>query len=192
MRHKKSKFQLNRFTSWRRATLRSLVKNLLIHQSIRTTKTRACAVKPLVDKIISLGKDNSLSAKREAYRILCDHRLVSLVFSDIAPRFNNRDGGYSRLLNLFRRRGDNAQMVILELTEIKKKEYKKIKKEKAAQLEEIKKTQLPAQEKIITDGPKPRTEIIVKEEKTPPLTKKPMRNFLGGIRNIFKRERGSL
>lgn len=192
MRHKKSKFQLNRFTSWRRATLKSLVKNLLIHQSIRTTKTRARAVKPLVDKIITLGKDNSLSAKRAAYRILGDHRLVSLLFTDIAPRFNNRDGGYSRLLNLARRRGDNAEMVILELTEIKKKEYKKIKKEKAAQPEDSEKPQIPAEEKIITDESKPKTETSVKEEKKPPHAKKPMKSFLDGIRNIFKKERDSL
>ncbi|MFH0791545.1 MAG: 50S ribosomal protein L17 [Candidatus Omnitrophota bacterium] len=192
MRHKKSKFQLNRFTSWRRATLKSLVKNLLIHQSIRTTKTRACAVKPLVDKVITLGKDNSLSAKREAYRILGDHRLVSLLFTDIAPRFNNRDGGYSRLLNLARRRGDNAEMVILELTEIKKREYKKIKKEKADQPDKSEKSQVSVEEKVITDESKPKTETFVNEGNKPPHAKKPKKNFLSGIRNIFKKERDSL
>lgn len=176
MRHAKSRILLNRFTSWRRATLRSLAKNLLIHQSIKTTKTKAYAVKPLVDRLISLAKQNSLTAKRQAYRILCDHRLVSLLFNDIALRFNNKIGGYTRILNLGNRRGDNAELVIIELTEIKKKERKK-------------KTQ-GVKEKPQEEKPKPKPEIFVKEK--PPITKKPSKSFFGGLRRIFKKERDSL
>ncbi len=126
MRHRKARFQLNRFTSWRKATLISLAKSLFIHQSIKTTKTRASAVKPLVDKLIGLAKENTLAAKRRAYKILGDHKLVSLLFSDMASRFLQRQSGFTRILNLNNRRGDNARMVILELTEIKKKEVKKL------------------------------------------------------------------
>ncbi|MFH1640383.1 MAG: 50S ribosomal protein L17 [Candidatus Omnitrophota bacterium] len=187
MRHSKSRLQLNRFTSWRKATLISLARNLLIHESIRTTKTKAKAVRPLAEKLISLGKKNTLSAKRQAFSILQDHKLVSLLFSDIAPRFGNRIGGYLRILNLGSRRGDNAKMVVLELIEIrKKKKTKKIKTET-----ENKKEQEP---EIIKEEPleekKPETGGAVKEK--PPITKKPSKKFLGGLRGIFKKERDSL
>ncbi|MCM8763371.1 MAG: 50S ribosomal protein L17, partial [Candidatus Omnitrophica bacterium] len=121
MRHQKSRYQLNRFTSWRKATLVSLAKNLLIHQSIKTTKVKAKAARRLVERLISLGKENTLSAKRRAYQILGEHRLVSLLFNEIASRFGNRNGGYTRILPLGRRRGDNASLVIFELTEKKVK-----------------------------------------------------------------------
>ncbi len=129
MRHAKARLQLNRFTSWRKATLISLTRALIIHQQIKTTLHRAKAAKPLVEELISLGKKNSLFAKRQAYKILGSHKLVSLLFKDIAPRFTNRIGGYTRILNLGLRRGDNAQLAILALTEIKERESKKVKTE---------------------------------------------------------------
>jgi large subunit ribosomal protein L17 len=190
MRHRKAKFLLNRFTSWRKATLVSLAKNLLIHQSIRTTLAKASATKPFVDKLISLARDNSLAAKRQAYKILGDHKLVSLLFNDIALRFTNRTGGYTRILRLGQRRGDNAQLVILELTEIKKKERKKPKKEKEKEIkvpEEKKPEEI--KEKLVEEK-KPQAEVAVKEK--PPITKKPTKKFLGGLRKIFKKERDSL
>lgn len=178
MRHAKRRLQLNRFTSWRRATLISLAKALITHQRIKTTMHKAKAAKPLIDRLISLGKKNSLSAKRQVYRILGNHRLVSLFFNDIAPRFANRIGGYTRILNLGIRRGDNAQLAILELTEIKEKEPKKIK---------IKTEKKP---EIIEEKPKIEPVTAVKEK--PPITKKPAKQFLGGLRRIFKKERDSL
>lgn len=186
MRHRKSRLQLNRFTSWRKATLVSLAKNLLIHERIKTTKTKAKAVRPVIEKLISLGKKNTLSAKRQAFSMLQDHKLVSLLFSDISPRFGNRIGGYIRILNLGRRRGDNAKMAILELIDIRKKKPKKIKAETERKQEhetEIIKEQ-PLEEK------KPKTEVAVKEK--PPIVKKPGKKFLGGLRKIFKKERDSL
>jgi len=182
---------LNRFTSWRKATLTSLAKALIIHQRIKTTNAKAKAAKPLIEKLISLGKNNSLFAKRRAYRILGDHKLVSLLFNDIAPRFANRIGGYTRILNLGSRRGDNAQLVILALTEIKEKASKKPKAEaekKEAGKPEILKEELPKEQPL--EEKKPKTEVVVKEK--PPISKKPTKNFLGGLRKIFKKERDSL
>jgi len=176
MRHAKFKYQLNRFSSWRAATLKSMAKNLLIHQSIKTTRTKAKAVRPLIEKLISLAKLNSLAAKRRAFKILGDHKLISLLFNDIGPRFNVRIGGYTRILNLGARRGDNAQQVILELTEIKKKEPKKHKEKKEVQPEEEKKPEV----------------IKEKPPVPPPIKKMPSKNFLGGLRKIFKKERDSL
>ena len=143
----------------------------------------------MIEKLISLGKDNSLFAKRQAYRILGNHKLISLLFNDIAPRFTNRIGGYTRILRLGARRGDNAQLVILALTEIKEKEKrpKKIKAETEKKPEPgTIKEERPLEEK----EKKPKTEAAVKEK--PPITKKPGKKFLGGLRNIFKKERDSL
>jgi len=192
MRHAKAKLQLNRFTSWRQATLRSLARAVIIHQTIKTTNARAKAAKPLIEKLISLGKKNTLFAKRQSYRILGDHKLVSLLFKDIAPRFANRIGGYTRIINLGQRRGDNAQLVILALSEIREKVSRKpvieSEKKETEKKHEILKEELsqgqPLEEK------KPKTEISVKEK--PPITKKPTKKFLGGLRGIFKKERDSL
>jgi len=190
MRHRKAKFQLNLSSSLRSATLASLTKNLFIYQSIKTTKTKALAVQPQVDKLITLAKQNTLTAKRRAFTILGDHKLVSFLFGDIGPRFTNRVGGYTRILNLDVRRGDNAKLAILELTEIKKKEKKLPKKEKEVKPEERKKPEITEEQKQGLEEKKPKTEIAVQEK--PPITKKPTKKFLEGIRSIFKKGRDAL
>jgi large subunit ribosomal protein L17 len=193
MRHRNKRFQLNRFTSWRKATLISLARSILIQESIKTTKTKAQAVKPLIERLITLAKDNTLFAKRKAYRVLGDHGLVSLLFNDIGPRFSNRVGGYTRVINFGKRRGDNAEVAIIELTEIKKKEKKRPKKEKEAKSEEQKpgiSQERPAEEKPVEKERKLKSEPKVLEK--PPISKKPSKKFLGGLRNIFKKERDSL
>jgi large subunit ribosomal protein L17 len=181
MRHKDKRLQLNRFTSWYRATIISLAKSVLINQSIRTTKTKAMAARPMIEKLIGLAKKNTLAAKRRAYAILGDHKMVSVLFSEIGPRFAKRSGGYVRVIGLGNRRGDGAPMSVLEFTEIKKKEVKKPKKEEKA-------AEKPAAEKPTekpTAEPKPRED---KHQEA----KKPAKKFLGGIRNIFKKERDAL
>ena len=189
MRHKQSRLQLSRFTSWHKATLKSLAMSLIIHQSIRTTKAKAKAVKPLVEKLITSAKSNTLAAKRQVYKILGDHKLVSLLFKDIAPRFISK-GGYTRIINLGNRRGDNASMVILELTQVIKKEKKRPKKGKEAQLEPAKDIPAAVKEKLVEEKkPKAVTVVEVKEKEKPPITQKPSKKFLGGLRKIFKRER---
>ena len=165
-----------------------MVRNLLIHQSIRTTKHKAKAAKPLADKLISLAKLNTLAAKRRVFSVLGEHKLVSLLFDEIGPRFENNLGGYTRIIGLGKRRGDNAEVAILELTEIKKKAVKKPKKEKEAKVEgepEAVPETTPA-----TAEQKPKTKSVIKEK--PPISKKPTKKFLGGLRKIFKKERDSL
>jgi len=187
MRHNKNRYQLNRFTSWHKATVNSLVRNLLLHQSIKTTQARAKAARSLAERLISLGKKNSLAAKRLAYKSLGDHRLVSLLFTDIAPRYSNRQGGYTRILPFSRRRGDDAQLVIFELTEKKiKKITKKPKKEKESVAEH--KESLP-QEQV---KERPKTATAVEERERPNEKQKSSKGFLKGIRGIFKKERDSL
>ncbi len=186
MRHRKRKFDLNRFTSWRKATLKSMLVSLFTYQSIKTTYTKAKAAKILAEKLISLAKADTLMARRQAARLLGDKKLVSLLFNEIGPRFINRTGGYTRIIKLGQRRGDNALMVILELTEIKEKEPKKAAKKKEEEIKGEKKPgvreEKPVEEKLKED--------VIKEK--PPIVKKPTKKFLGGLRNIFKKERDSL
>lgn len=190
MRHKKRRLQLNRVTSWKFATLKSLARNLIVYESMRTTLSRAKALRPLAEKLVALAKKNTLSAKREAFSILGDHKLVALLFNETGPRFAKRASGFTRIINLGRRRGDDARLVIFELTELKPK-VKKVKKSKEAKpAEEARK---PGEEALeaVTEEKKPETQESKTKEK-PPVSKKPSRKFLGGIRNIFKKERDSL
>lgn len=117
MRHKISGNRLNRKSSHRKATIRDLAKATLIEQRICTTKAKAKEARKLVDKLITMGKKGTLAEKRRAFAVLCNHQLVSELFSKTAPRFKNRIGGYTRIIPLGNRRGDNAELAFLELTE---------------------------------------------------------------------------
>ncbi len=117
MRHGIAGNRLGRNRSLRKATIRDLAKATLIRERICTTKPKAQEARKLVERLITLGKKNTLAAKRRAFAILCDHSVVSNLFGTIAPRFNNRLGGYTRIISLSNRHGDNAQMAFLELTE---------------------------------------------------------------------------
>ncbi|HNW39983.1 MAG TPA: 50S ribosomal protein L17 [Candidatus Omnitrophota bacterium] len=189
MRHAKKRLQLGRFTSWHDATIKSLAKNMVTHQSMKTTLTRAKASKQLIEKLVTLGKKNTLFARRQAQEILGEHKLVNLLFNDIAPRFAKRNSGFTRIIGLGKRRGDDAQMVIFEFCELKKKEPKKVKAAK-----EIKSQNAP--EEIETAEHKPVGEakkepkIVVKEN--PIDEKKPQKKFMGGLRTIFKKKSDSL
>jgi large subunit ribosomal protein L17 len=191
MRHKQSRHKGNRFTSWHRATIKSMLRSILLQQSINTTKGKALMVKAAVDKMITLGKLNTLAAKRKAFDLLGDHDLVTLLFNEIAPRFKERAGGYTRVINLGKRRGDNAALAILELTEIKKKEEKVSKKKKASKVQDDDKDiskEEAGQEKSAET--KSKGETHTKEK--PPAGNKPSQKFLGGIRGIFKKKSDAL
>lgn len=115
MRHGRRVKKLGRPADQRRALLRSLATQLIRHGQITTTKTRAKAVRSEVDKIITLAKDGSLSARRQAIAYLYDKNLVHSLFENVQERYGNRNGGYTRVLRTVRRRGDNAEMAIIEL-----------------------------------------------------------------------------
>jgi large subunit ribosomal protein L17 len=106
--------------------LENMVTSLLHHQQITTTLPKAKAAQRLAERVISLGKRDSLASRRMAFSYLQDHTLTSKLFKDVAPRFKNRNGGYTRILHLQRRKGDGAELALLELTEkeIKIKEAK--------------------------------------------------------------------
>ncbi|NBD14864.1 MAG: 50S ribosomal protein L17 [Cyanobacteria bacterium] len=115
MRHCRRVKKLGRPADQRRALLRSLATELIRHGQITTTKTRAKAVRSEVDKIITLAKDGSLSARRKAIGYLYDKNLVHSLFENVQERYGNRNGGYTRVLRTIRRRGDNAEMAVIEL-----------------------------------------------------------------------------
>ena len=133
MRHNRQTHRLNRNPKERKAMLENMVSSLLSHQQITTTLQKAKACQRLADKMITLGKKDTLAARRQAFSYLQDHLLTSRLFKEVAPRFKSRKGGYTRILHLQRRKGDGAELALLELTEkeIKVKEVKpKSKKDK--------------------------------------------------------------
>jgi large subunit ribosomal protein L17 len=115
MRHRLGGRKLNRPTEQRNLMLRNLVKDLLAHEKIRTTEPKAKEARRSAERMITLGKKGSLQARREALRFLNDKDLTAKVFSEIAPRYAERTGGYTRILKLGRRVGDGASFVQLEL-----------------------------------------------------------------------------
>jgi large subunit ribosomal protein L17 len=182
MRHAKAKYQLNRFSAWRKATVVSLAKNLLKYEQIKTTVIRAKAVRPVVENLITDAKTNTLANKRRAYSVLGEHSLVNTLYNDIAPRFKDVNGGYTRILKLGNRRGDNAEMALFELT---KKKEKKVKEKKE------KKAQKPVGEETAETAETAEKEAQP-ETREHPGSQKPPKKFLGGIKKIFKKERDSL
>jgi large subunit ribosomal protein L17 len=118
MRHGLAGNKFGRNKSLRAATLRDLARAVLKHERIKTTRAKAVEARKLVDRLITMGKENTLAAKRRAFAVLIDHTLVSSLFNIIAPRFKDRQGGYTRLIKFaVNRPGDNAEMMLLELTE---------------------------------------------------------------------------
>jgi len=186
MRHAKKRNKLNRVTSWHKATVISLAKNILREGSIKTTLTRAKVSRPLVEKLISLAKTNTLTAKRDAYQILGEHDFVSKLFKETGPLFAKRESGFTRLISLGKRRGDNAEIVIFELTERKPKEIKKAKK--AKEEKPVTETQAGGPEA----GTKENKQVKEERQEHPTHDRKPGKKFFGGFKNIFKKERDSL
>lgn len=100
----------------RKALLRALTTELIRNGRIQTTKIRAQAVRSEAEKMITLAKDGSLAARRQAMGYIYDKQLVHALFEQVPERYADRKGGYTRILRTVRRRGDNAEMAIIELT----------------------------------------------------------------------------
>jgi large subunit ribosomal protein L17 len=135
MRHLKSGSKLGRNPSHRRATLRNLVTGLIEHGRITTTLTRAKAARSVAERMITLGKRDTLQSRRQAAAFLMTPGATQKLFGDVAPKFADRAGGYTRIIRAGVRVGDGAKVAILELIgyELKKKEKKdKTRKEEAA------------------------------------------------------------
>lgn len=193
MRHRIAGNKLGRNSSWRKATLRDIAKATLVRQRICTTQARAKEARKLVDRLITLGKKGTLAHRRKSFSILCDHKLVSQLFTKIAPRFSKRQGGYTRIIPVSHRRGDNARLVYLELTE---KEEVVLSKARTAATSKAKKldvssiTKTGDQEQASQEHKVSAEETVAqhKKEVVPPDKDKKPKKMGGGIRKIFRRK----
>jgi large subunit ribosomal protein L17 len=117
MRHKISGRKFDRPSDQRRALFRMLVGDVLRHERLKTTEAKAKEIRPLVEKMVTLGKDGTVHARRQAMAYINDKDVVKKLFDEIAPRFVTRPGGYTRIIKLGTRVGDGAPMAQLELVE---------------------------------------------------------------------------
>ena len=115
MRHKQAGWKLGRNTSHRRALLRNLVTSLIIEERIETTVPKAKAMRPNVEKMITLGKRGDLAARRQAAAYLMSRDAVDKLFETIGPRFGDREGGYLRIVRTGWQKGDGADKAFIEL-----------------------------------------------------------------------------
>jgi large subunit ribosomal protein L17 len=116
MRHQKQRGKLSRDSAHRRSLMKNLCKEVIEHERIKTTEAKAKAVKPELEKLITLAKRGDLHARRQALSTLGqDKSIVHKLFEDVAPRYAARSGGYTRILKLGPRRSDSTEMVFLEL-----------------------------------------------------------------------------
>jgi large subunit ribosomal protein L17 len=117
VRHQRKGKKLGRDSSHRKALYANLTGALIEHGRIKTTEAKAKAVKPIAEKMITLGRRGDLAARRQALSYLRSQEVVHQLFADVAPRFADRPGGYSRIVKLGPRYGDAAEMVYLELVD---------------------------------------------------------------------------
>ena len=170
MRHAKRSQRLSLPSEHRQAVLNGLVKGLLSHGQIRTTYARAKEAQRLADRLVTFGKDGSVHSRRQAFRILQNRTLVKRLFAEIAPRFVDVSGGYTRVMRLSLRRGDGAQQALLAFSRLP-----------------IEQPAVPSKSK----AEEPRTPATPKSphpEKTAAESKKP-KGFFEGLRNIWTRKK---
>ena len=117
MRHRKGIKKLGRTGPHRRALLQNLATALFQHERVQTTDAKAKALRPFAERLITLAKRGDLHARRLAARHVRDRETLQKLFGDIAGRFEERPGGYTRVLKLGRRRGDNGEMALIELVD---------------------------------------------------------------------------
>ena len=174
MRHQKKTVKLGRTADHRRALLANQVCALIEHQRIKTTLAKAKAVRPLAERMVTLGKNGSIHARRRALAVLRQKNIVKKLFDDIAQRSAERNGGYTRIVKLGARKSDSARMAFIEwvdaehVAEEKPKKEKKTKhKEPEAKLQQAEPEQA-AQEETKAEAPAARD-----EEPTAPPTEEP-------------------
>lgn len=179
---------LGRNKSWRKSTARSLAQALLRRERIQTTWAKAKEAQRITERLITLGKQGSLHARRRAQSILNDSDGVHKLFTEIAPRFQNRSGGYTRVLHQGNRSGDGAEMAWIELVELKAKETKTQKPASVKEKPPVTREKPSVRQKPEEPAPERTKKPAVSAEKKPakPEEKKP-RGFIDGLRKFFKR-----
>lgn len=189
--------RLGRNQGWRKATVVSLAQAVILSERVRTTRARAKEAQRVVERLITLGKQGSVAARRQARRVLKDPALVRRLFLEIAPRFKSRPGGCTRVLHDGVRTGDGASWAILELVELSEKrkitapaaEEKKGARRRRSELEQ------EAAPASAEKQPKPEKEQTKRaQQQAPPpaepkVSKPDKKGFLSGLRDFIKRRR---
>ena len=168
MRHKISSRKLNRKTSHRLAMLKNMTKSLLRNEQIETTLPKAKDLRPFIEKIITKGKKDNLHSRRKVFDSLRDKTLVEKVFSTLAKRYVNRNGGYVRILKSGFRYGDSAPMAVIELVDRENDAKGKLDKERTRN-QELEKTKPESTTKL--DQKIEESQDVSKTEKSKKLVK---------------------
>jgi large subunit ribosomal protein L17 len=166
MRHNKSGRRLGRTTSHRIAMFRNMVTSFFSHERIVTTDAKAKELRPIAEKMITLGKKGDLHAIRQAASYIRDKETVTKLFSTIAPRYKERAGGYTRIIKLGIRPGDAAPLSVIELVEeeiVKKAPKKKAKKQAPVKVAEVT-TQEITDDSVVEQANEPEPETDEKAE----------------------------
>ena len=140
MKHRIGFNRLSRKSNHRKAMTRNMVTSVFKYERIKTTKAKALEVRRKAEKMITRAKIDSVHNRRIIAKDIADKAIITKLFTDIAPRFTKRNGGYTRILKLGRRIGDAAEIVFLELVERKEKETKSKKKKEVKETKETKET----------------------------------------------------
>lgn len=159
MRHNKKGNHLGRTTSHRKALLRNLACQVFEHKEVQTTVAKAKELRGYVERLITYGKKGSLHHRRLAFKFLQDKTAVTTLFDEIAPNFETRNGGYTRLIKLGRRKGDAAPLSLFQLVGFEKSSQKK----KAKEAKKAKKKDAEKEASKEASAPAPETET--KDEK---------------------------
>jgi len=132
MRHGNGLRQLSRSTSHRRALLRNMATSFIKFERFETTVPKAKELRPVVERLITLGKNDTVASRRQAYSYLMDKTVVAKLFADVGPRCKSRSGGYTRIVRTGFRNGDAAEMAVIELVDKAGEQAKAEKAEKKA------------------------------------------------------------
>ena len=160
MRHRKNTVKLGRTSSQREALFASLVSNLILAKRVKTTLPKARAAKRMADKMVTVGKQGTLAARRRALSLLKQEKAVAELFAAVAPAMKDRAGGYTRVIKLGKRQSDSSEMCILEWVDF----VPKAKKAKAEKTEEAPKGEKKAEKKAEKPAKKPAAKKAKKDE----------------------------
>ena len=158
MRHRNAGFKLGRNTSHRRAMLRNLVTSVILNDRVQTTITKCKASKPLVEKMITLGKRGDVHARRQAAAYLMTPQAVDRLFATVAPRYGSRNGGYSRVTRTGPRKGDASEMAFIELLGAEQELNEKAQKQSEARAKRREELQKQMEEQNPGEQPDPSAE----------------------------------
>lgn len=167
MRHKKKTVKLGRTAEHRKALLANQVCSLIEHQRIKTTLAKARAVRPLAERMVTLGKKGSVHARRMALATLRQKKAVKKLFDDIAQRSAQRNGGYTRIIKLGQRKSNSAPMAFIEWVDAGQPAEEKPAREKKAKRGEEAESQKKAAEAAQPAAEEPKAEAPPKEQKPP-------------------------